>query len=163
MSEWEVMGKPQLPAVRSNFVAPDPPRIDAPGYLQPQPHELIQVPSVQQIVTLNTTHVDRAKGFAITTSILATVVGVFAVILAVVMFREPLIFAVVLSYFFTAFVLTWVISFVWHQATSPDGTALFQIFGGFRLLKNEQKFRHERIRHKEGMPQPWERKRKGRK
>jgi hypothetical protein len=89
---------------------------------------------------------------------------VFAVILAVVLFKEPLIFAVVLSYFFSAFVLTWILAYVWFQATSPDGVSLFQVFGGFRLLGGEQKFRHERIRHKEGMPQPWERKqRKGRK
>lgn len=168
MNEWEIVTdedeptprRPMLPA--KNFVAPipEPKRYEL---TPPQPHELMQTPSVQQVVTMHTTHVDRAKGFALVTAILSVVVGVFAVVVAVTLLREPLILAVVLSYFFTWFVITWLVSFVWYQWTGPDGIAATQQVFGFRLLRKEQDFRHEYLRHQAGMPQRWEHRRKGRK
>lgn len=165
MDDYDIDGEyRQLPTVRQprrdTFVAPAPAPIvrQAPAHLQPTPQELMVAPSVQQVVRMETTHVDRAKGFALRTLILSVVVGVLAVIVAVVMFKEPLIFAVVITYFFTAFAAIWLVAYLWDLATSPDGTALYQVFGGLRMLRREQDFRHERIRHIEGMPQPWERK-----
>jgi hypothetical protein len=160
MSEWETDADEalQLPAVRNakNFVAPLP--VAPAATWQPaQPHELQQAHSVAQIVSVQTSHVDRARGFAIVTGSLSVVVGVFAVVAALTLFSKPLIAAVVLSWFFSGFVAVWLISAVIYYATSPDGIALLQVATGFRLIRKEQDFRHEYIRHVNGIPQPDER------
>lgn len=163
MTEWETEAEnAQLPAVRQprdNFVAPLPPPVSAnfAGWQPAQPHELQQAHSVAQIVNVQTSHVDRARGFAIVTASLSVVVGVFAVVAALTLFSKPLIAAVVLSWFFSGFVAVWLVSAVIYYATSPDGIALFQVATGFRLIRREQDFRHEYIRHVNGMTAPDER------
>ena len=105
MTEWETEAENTLPAVRkpSNFVAPLP--VSQPTTWQAaQPHELQPAQSVTQVVTVATSHVDRARGFAIVTGSLSVVVGVFAVVAALTLFSKPLIAAVVLSWFFSGFV-----------------------------------------------------------
>lgn len=164
MSQWEIAtdddDAPRLPVVRpprNNFVAPipEPQRYEL---TPPQPHELMSVPSVQHVVTMHTTHVDRAKGFAIQTGILSVVVGVLAIVAAVALFGQPLLTFWIFVWFFAGFCAVWIMAYLWDRWTSPDGIALFQVFGGFRLLRKEQDFRHEYLRHQAGMPQRWERK-----
>jgi hypothetical protein len=162
MEPWEAEEAPQLPAVRKpekNFVAPLPPPVSSTfaGWQPAQPHELQAQHSVAQVVSMETSHVDRAKGFAIVTLGMSVVVGVFSVVAAIVLFNRPFIAATVLGWFFTSFMLTWLAAYIWYQATSPDGVTLFQLFGGFRLVRHEQKFRHEFLRHANNMPTPQER------
>lgn len=163
MTEWETEAEnvAQLPAVNrgKNFVAPaSQPVVSAPPVWAPtQPHELQAAHSVAQVVTVATSHVDRARGFAIVTASLSVVVGVFAVVAAVTLFSKPLVAAVVLSWFFSAFVGVWLVSAIIYYATSPDGIALLQVATGFRLIRREQDFRHEYIRHANGMVAPDER------
>ena len=156
MTEWETQAEPQLPAVRQperNFVAPLPPPVSSTFTgMAPQQHEMQPVLPVQQVVSVATSHVDRAKCFAIVTAILATAVGVLSVVVALTLLGKPLVAAVVLSYFFTWFVLTWAVSFAIYTFTSPDFVAVMQALGILRLFGKEQDFRHERIRHHEGMP-----------
>lgn len=155
MEPWEAEDAPQLPAVRNakNFVAPLPPPVSSTiTALRAEAHELQPVLPVQQVVTLTTTHVDRAKGFAIVTAILATAVGFLSVVVALTLLGKPFAAAVVLSYFFTWFVITWLVSFVIYTVTSPDFAAITQVLGILRMFSREQDFRHERIRHHEGMP-----------
>ena len=158
MTEWETEAENTLPAVRkpSNFVAPAP-VAQAATWQDAKPHELQPAQSVTQVVTVATSHVDRAWGFFIVTLSLSIVVGIFAVVAALTLFSKPLIAAVVLSWFFSAFVAVWLLSAVIYYATSPDGIALLQVATGFRLIRKEQDFRHEYIRHANGMPQPDER------
>jgi hypothetical protein len=166
MTEWETEADEalQLPAVRNakNFVAPLP--VSQPATWQPaQPHELQAQHSVAQVVSVATSHWDRAKGFSIKTLSLAAVIGALSVIVAIAGFNVPLLSLPILLWFGTGFGAVWLVAYIWSEATSPDGAMLFQIFGSYRLTRNEQKFRQEYIRHINGMPQPDERKRKGRK
>jgi hypothetical protein len=164
MSEWETEAENagrQLPAVNrgKNFVAPaSQPVVSTPPVWTPaQAHELQPAQSVGQIVTMATSHVDRAKGFGIKTASLAAVIGGLAVIVAVVGFRVPLLSLPILLWFGTGFGIVWLAAYLWSEAASPDGVTLFQVFGGLRLVRHEQKFRHEYIRHVTGMLQPDER------
>lgn len=162
MTEWETEAEnTQLPAVRQparNFVAPLPPVSSTFAGWQPaQPHELQPAHSVAQIVTLTTSHVDRARGFAIQTGILSIVVGILAIVAAVALFGQPLLTFWILVWFFTGFSAVWIAAYFWDKATSPDGIALLQVASGFRLIRKEQDFRHEYLRHVAGMPTPQER------
>jgi hypothetical protein len=162
MEPWEAKEAPQLPAVRpprDNFVAPLPPPVSSTfaGWQPAQPHELQAQHSVAQVVSVATSHWDRAKGFALIALILSTAVGFLSVVAAVTLFNHPLLAAATLWWFFMAFVATLFASFVVYTVTSPDSVALFQLFGGIRLIRREQDFRHEYIRHVNGIPQPDER------
>lgn len=157
MTEWEKEAEPQLPVVRQpgrNFVAPLPPPVSSTfaDWQPAQPHELTTQHSVAQIVNVSTSYTDRARGFAIQTGILSVVVGILAIVAAVALFKQPLLTFWILVWFFTGFAAVWIAAFFWDKATSPDGIALFQVFGGFRLIRREQDFRHEYTRHRAGMP-----------
>jgi hypothetical protein len=165
MTEWETEAEnaAQLPAVRlprDNFVAPlRPPVSSTFAGLQPaQPHELQPAQSVGQIVTMATSHVDRAQGFRIETMSLAAVIGGLSVIVALVGFRVPLFSLAILGWFGTGFGLVWIIAYFFNKVTSPDSAMLMQIFGSYRLTRNNQKFTQEYLRHIHGMPTPQERK-----
>jgi hypothetical protein len=152
MDEWEEPQQPQLPAVRSNFVAPLPKPVDAPAWLQPSPQELMPQPSVTQVVEVRTSYVDRAKGFLIQTLSLSVVVGILAIIAAVALFGQPFLTFWTFVYFFTGFAAVWLVAYWYDKRTSPDGIAFFQQMTIRQLLYREQDFRQERIRHREGMP-----------
>lgn len=155
MEPWEADDEPQLPAVRksSNFVAPLPPPVsNTITVLRTEAHQMQPVLPVQQVVSVATSHWDRARGFALATLPLSVVTGVFAATAAIAMFGQPLALAVVLKYFISAFFAVWFASFVLYVGTSPDFVLLLQAVGVLRLFGKEQDFFHERIRHHEGMP-----------
>lgn len=167
MAEWEVVAddEPQLPArrpPRNNFV-PAAPKPDAPAWMQPQPHELTPMPTVQQIVTVTTSARDRAEGFHIQTVPVAAAFGFVAFLAAVLLFGNPVISAVSLITLFGVFAVTWGLAFVWDGIRSPEFVAVMREFGILRLFNKEQDFRHDYIRHVSGMPPRKPVKGKGRK
>jgi hypothetical protein len=123
-----------------------------------QPHELIAPPNIVHQVTMATTHEDRARGFLLASLPVSGLVGVMAVIAAVTLFRQPLTFAVVLTWFFTVGVGVLGLTFCVYLVTSPDGQAILHQLFGFRLLRKEQDFRHDYLRYQAGMPDKAERK-----
>ena len=111
----------------------------------PAPVELDAPLTVQTAQRIQTTHVDRAKGFTIVSLPLAFGVGVGGLLLAVGLFEVPLFSMGAMLVLFLAFLGTWLIAWLWHQSASPDGVALWQVLLHYRLLRHEQRARHERM------------------
>ena len=132
-----------------NYVAPDPApivprRVDV---LPPaQPHELQHAQPVQTVQRLDTSHVDRARGFTIASVPLAAALGLVAFLVAVALFGVPWLSGVALVVLFGVFGLVWLVAWLWYQSASPDGVALFQVLLGYRLLRHEQRARLERMK-----------------
>lgn len=160
MSEWEI--EPQLPAVRKpkpNTFVPALPEPKPLTYQAAQPHELMPLPTVQEVVTYTATPVERAKAFHITSVPVALVFAFTAFLVAVLVFGNPWLSAPALITLFVVFVVAWLIMLGLDALRSPEGAAILRELGIMRLLNKEQDFRHEYTRHANGMPP----KRKGRK
>lgn len=137
----------QLPA-RSNLVlpAPAPQRVEV---LPPETNWNVNLsPTNRPPVELVTTYTDRAKGFQVATVPLAIGIGFLAVLLALVGLGRPFGLGLLL-WFGVGFMVTWLIGFVFHQVVSPDGALFMSVFGAYRLLREEQRFRHRRMEREE--------------
>lgn len=150
--------KPRRRLVQQNFVAPGPSpapivprRVDI---LPPaQPHELQHSQPVQTVQRLDTSHVDRARGFTIASVPLAAALGVVAFLVAVAMFGVPWLSGAALVVLFGTFAAVWLVAWLWYQAASPDGVSLFQVVLGYRLLRHEQRARLERMKEADRDPE----------
>ncbi|MCB0150888.1 MAG: hypothetical protein M9936_29055 [Caldilinea sp.] len=118
------------PAVR--VAAPAPLGIAAPLIVQTQQR-------------LTTSHVDRAKGFSIVSIPLAAGVGVGGLLLAIGIYRVPVLSMTALLVLFLGFLGAWLIAYLWYVWASPDGVVLWQVLLHYRLLAREQKARLRRM------------------
>ena len=75
----------------------------------------------------------------------AIVAGILAVVAAVGLFGVPFLSWTALLWFFTLFCVTWMAGFGLHTWVSPDGTALTMVLLHYRLLRNEQDARLDRL------------------
>ena len=131
-----------------NYVAPDrapivPRRVEV---LPPAAHEVQTAQPVQTVQRLDTSHVDRARGFTIASVPLAAALGLVAFLVAVALFGVPWLSGAALVVLFGVFGLVWLVAWIWYQSASPDGVALFQVLLGYRLLRHEQRARLERMK-----------------
>lgn len=134
------------PVQRANFVAPAPiVPVQRVEILPPAQHELTPVQPAQTVQRLDTSHVDRAKGFTLSTVPLSLTLGAVALVLAVVTFGVPLFSGAALLTLGAVFALTWLAAYAWNQSASPDGVMLWQVLLHYRLLRNEQRARHARM------------------
>lgn len=152
--DWEAMAQEeaqprQLP-VRQTFVAPPAPvtRVEV---LPPEATNwnVNLSPTNRPPVELLTTYTDRAKGFQLVTVPLAVGVGLLAVVLALVGLDRPFGLGLLL-WFGLGFMLTWLVGFALHTIVGPDGALFWSVFGSYRLLREEQKERHRRMRRMDG-------------
>lgn len=111
-----------------------------------QPHELQHAQPVQTVQRLDTSHVDRARGFTIASVPLAAALGLVAFLVAVALFGVPWLSGAALVVLFGVFGLVWLTAWLWYNAASPDGVALAQVMLGYRLLRHEQRARLERMK-----------------
>ena len=134
---------------RKNFVTPYAPgeaprrivrRVESAAMQQMQ----IDVPA-QTVQRIETSHVDRAKGFSIVALPLAAGVGLGGLLLAVGLFSVPLFSMAALLILFLAFLATWLTAWLWYQSASPDGVGLWTVMLHYRLLSREQKARLRRM------------------
>lgn len=91
------------------------------------------------------TYTDRAKAFSISTWQLSTVTGVGAWAFAGLGGTAMLSLAG-LAWLLGGYFAVWLLSFALHTFVSPEGTELFRVAGEYRLLRQEQKERHRRLR-----------------
>lgn len=98
-------------------------------------------------------HSDRAKAFNISTLNLSIVAGL-AFVVAALVFGASLSFFSLAMYFFSGFVLAWLVAYFLHTAISAEGAQMADTLLLWRFLFNEQRHRHGRYR-----PQPTERER----
>jgi hypothetical protein len=101
-------------------------------------------PTARTLVRLDTTYTDRAKGFQLATLPIAIAFGVGALVVAAVGFSVPVFSLAALAVFWLAFLAWWLIGWAIHNLASPDGVALLQAWLGYRLIRHEQKERHQR-------------------
>lgn len=131
-------------APRSNYVEPAP-IVVRPWRAEPAaPQEVIlRAPVEPESVAVSET--DRAVAFNISTAGLAAIVGLGGLLLAVVGWKVPLLSVTALAIFFGFAALIWAGAWLFHSAASPDGIGLIGVLLQYRLLRYEQRARHERI------------------
>lgn len=86
---------------------------------------------------------DRARAFSITTHTLSAVTGV-AFVVAAAVFGASLSFFSLALYFFSGFVLAWLVAYFLHTAISAEGAQMADTLLLWRFLFNEQRHRHGR-------------------
>lgn len=123
---------------QNNFVAPVPQRQQLPAQ-SAHTMTLDVTPSSTAVIDVRTSHVDRAKGY-----LLSTVPLCFALALIIVGVRACVSIAPVWSlatlvWLWTSFGLFWLISYVLgYVIQSPEFVMLFEARGKLRLLEREQ-------------------------
>ena len=90
-------------------------------------------------------YTDRAKGFSISTWQLSAVTGLGAWIVAGLS-GAPMFALAGLAWLFGGFFVVWLLAYLAHVLVSPEGAELFRAAGEYRLLREEQKERHRRMR-----------------
>lgn len=133
-------GAPQRP----NYVEPAPIQPWRAEIAPATPQEVIlRAPVEPESVASSET--DRAVAFNISTAGLAAIVGVGGLLVAVVGWQVPLLSVTALAIFFGLAALIWAGAWLFHSAASPDGIGLIGVLLQYRLLRYEQRARHERI------------------
>ncbi len=128
---------------RNNFVEPAPIQPWR-GFQPATPQEVIlRAPAEPETVAISET--DRAIAFNISTMGLAVMVGLGGLLLAVVGWQVPLLSVTALAIFFGFAALIWAGAWLFHALASPDGIGLIGVLLQYRLLRYEQRARHERI------------------
>lgn len=140
--------RPDMHNNRSRYpmVKPEPKPESQVVRLPPPPDETnLQVnitPTVRTIVDMKTSHVDRAKAYLMSISALATVAGIFAVIVVVASWGYPFFSLAVLGYFFTWFAVVWFGSFVLFMVLlAPEFANLVEVFKKWDYLNEVRKDR----------------------
>lgn len=124
---------------------PQPRRQPLQGDIMPPIHQVDTPMPVRTAAMLTGDYRNRAEGFRIAMLPVAVVAGVLAVVAAVGLAGVPFLSFTALLWFFTAFCLTWLIGFGMHTWVSPDGIALTMVLLHYRLLRNEQDARLDRM------------------
>jgi len=126
-----------------NFVAPAP--LAAVQAAPPvDPYTIQAVPSAFVEARTYGSYQDRAKGFQIVSVPIAVCFGVGMGVVALLGFQVPVFSIGMLAVFWLAFLAWWLAAWALHLLFSADGVALFQAWGMFRILRQEQKERHKR-------------------
>lgn len=129
-----------------NFVAPAPARRIVEPERQIVEHATAQ--SIQPPVRLESVAVsamDRAVAFNVSTAGLALVVGLGGALIAAGGWQVPLFSVTALAIFFSAAGLVWLAAWLVYSFATADGVALLAVLLQYRLLRHEQRARHERI------------------
>ncbi len=131
---------------RTTFVAAAP---------QPQTPQLDAMPDVLNVtspatsdVRLHTTYTDRSIGFRTAIMPVALVTGVLSCVAGVALFSVPILSFSILTWYLTAFCLTWIVAYLAHLFISPDGALFWHTWQLWRMARSEQKFRHDVYRQK---------------
>lgn len=104
-------------------------------------------PAAQSQVILKTTYQDRAQGYRTAVQPLSLTMGLLSVIVATVGAGVPVFSLSVLAWFGTAYAITWLLGYLVHAFVSPDGATILHALLGYRIIRQEQKFRNERYRN----------------
>ena len=112
--------------------------------------QYVQLPDRADVQPATTAHVsgsytDRAKGFSISTWQLSAVTGLGVWIVSGLA-GSPMFALAGLAWLVGAFSLVWLAAFILHTFVSAEGTELFRAAGEYRLLREEQKERHRRMK-----------------
>ena len=140
---YEEDRQPAPLARRGTFVPPAPQPQPLPA--QPAPMDGFNVPSPATAnVELRTSYEDRARGFVWAITPVALVTGVLSCVAGVVLAGVPLLSFAILTWFLTAFCLTWAIGYALHLLLSPDGALFLNTWFLWRTVRREQEDRHKR-------------------
>ena len=123
-----------VPALRE----PERPRIEI---LPAEPIQFDVTQSATQHLELKTSSVDRAKGFSLVTGQLSAVLGIIAVIAAVVGWGHPLFTLGTLATFVSAYCVTWVGAWFIYNVFSVEGVSLIESLLKWKFLFREQAYR----------------------
>ena len=115
------------------------------GDIMPPIHQVDTPTPVRTAAAVSGDYRNRAEGFRVAMTPVAIVAGVLAVTAAVGLAGVPFLSFATMLWFFTAFCVTWLVGFVLHTWVSPDGTALTMVLLHYRLLRNEQDARLDRL------------------
>ena len=90
-------------------------------------------------------YTDRAKGFSISTWQLSAITGLVAWIMGGVG-GTALLSLAGLAWLVVGFFVVWLVAYAMHVFVSAEGTEFFRAAGEYRLLREEQKERHRRMK-----------------
>ena len=124
---------------QSNFV---------PALREPPP--VVEVETIRELPTAPislpmpySSHVDRAKGFAVTTMPLAAATSLVVLLIGITAFGVPVLSVAALLLSLAGFSLTWLVAYIAHTLISADGALVLHTLLGWQYLRREQT---ERIR-----------------
>lgn len=106
-------------------------------------HTLNIPQTVQQVVQVRTSSVDRSKGYLIKVLPAFAGFGVGAVLIAVFWWDVPLLSLPALVIFWLTFIGAWGLSFAWDSIVSPDGIGLIEVLFRGAVVWREQTKRWE--------------------
>lgn len=107
-------------------------------------------PHAQQAVVTHTSAVDRAKGHALSTSILGAVLGVLVVLGLWALRGYPFLSFWLLVAFWVTFAVVWAGSWFWTQLLSAEGVSFFEAHRKWRVIEREQEERWEAYHRQAG-------------
>lgn len=132
---------------RNTFVPAAPHRADLPANTN-HGISLDVTPTAQQVVQVNTSGVDRAKGFQIAIVPLAAALGLLIVFVSLA-FENEFFSLASLVLFWCTFVLTWLIGWIATLLLSAEGVAFFEAHRKWNVVEREQaeRWNHYRWQH----------------
>ena len=139
---WDVQEDTAIVPVRRNNNFVPAPRVTQVTAVQPLTEFNVQSPA-QSLVKLDTSYEDRARGFVWVSLPLAAITGVLSCVAGVVLFQTPVLSFGILTWFLTAFCLTWVTAWALHLFMSPDGALVWSSWALWRTVGKEQSHRHQ--------------------
>lgn len=98
-------------------------------------------PSAQQQVIVQTSAVDRAKGYTITLVPLSVALAVLAVIVRVTLLDHPFLALGTLLLFWLIFVLAWLTGWIITLAMTPEFVSLYEAKRKWNVIEREQENR----------------------
>lgn len=127
------------PVNHGKFVPAAPKRANLPAATHQQVSFDV-TPSAQQFVQVNTSMVDRARGYHIAITPLAVVVGVLAVIVSVAIENDFFSFATFV-FFWVTFAACWLIGWGATLLTTPEAVSFYEAHRKWNIIEREQENR----------------------
>ena len=127
-----------VPFTTKNFVQADrqPDVVKIPDYSTSQTIDVLPVSTMH--VETKTSHVDRSKGFLISTVPLFVGFATTICLAAYIGLEIPIFSTTMLLIFFCVFVGAWLMAYSWSLIYSNEGIALIESKGRLRILEREQ-------------------------
>jgi hypothetical protein len=89
-------------------------------------------------------HLDKARGFILSTVPLAGATGLVVLLIAISAFGVPVLSVMALLVALGGFTVAWLIAYTLHVWVSPDGALLLHVISAWSYLKAEQRERIKR-------------------
>jgi hypothetical protein len=125
-------------------------RLSSPGSMRRLSHTIDVRPNALSSIDMQTSAVDRAKGFLISTVPLFVGLATLSTLAAAYLFELPILCFATTVIFWLTFIGAWLAAYVYTLRVSAEGIALFEARSKWDVIKKEQEERWAYIHRLEG-------------